>query len=110
MIQLLASHRYGSAVSQGKEAQGVGASEGTSPGLVATRWFRQKYGEEPASAQEQFMAEHTPLGAVALPEHVAQAVMGFLGMDLVTGENLIVDGGVHVAYGPAAPTRNGKRR
>jgi NAD(P)-dependent dehydrogenase (short-subunit alcohol dehydrogenase family) len=76
-----------------------------SPGLVATRWFRQKYGDEPASAQEQFMAEHTPLGAVALPEHVAQAVMGFLGMDLVTGENLIVDGGMHVAYGPAAPTR-----
>jgi 3-oxoacyl-[acyl-carrier protein] reductase len=76
-----------------------------SPGLVATRWFRQQYGDEPADAQEQFMAQHTPLGAVATAEHVAQAVMGFLGMDLVTGENLIVDGGVHIAYGPAAPAR-----
>ena len=76
-----------------------------SPGLVATRWFRQKYGDEAADAQEQFMAQHTPLGEVATPEHVAQAVMGFLGMDLVTGENLIVDGGVHIAYGPAAPAR-----
>jgi 3-oxoacyl-[acyl-carrier protein] reductase len=76
-----------------------------SPGLVATRWFRQKYGDEAADAQEQFLAQHTPLAEVATPEHVAQAVMGFLGMDLVTGENLIVDGGVHVAYGPAAPAR-----
>ncbi|HEX6350854.1 MAG TPA: SDR family oxidoreductase [Candidatus Dormibacteraeota bacterium] len=76
-----------------------------SPGLVATRWFRQKYGDEAADAQEQFMAQHTPLGQVATPDHVAQAVLGLLGMDLVTGENLIVDGGVHVAYGPAAPAR-----
>jgi NAD(P)-dependent dehydrogenase (short-subunit alcohol dehydrogenase family) len=76
-----------------------------SPGLVATRWFRQKYGDDAADAQEQFMAQHTPLGEVATPDHVAQAVLGLLGMDLVTGENLIVDGGVHVAYGPAAPAR-----
>jgi len=76
-----------------------------SPGLVATRWFRQKYGDEAADAQEQFMAQHTPLGEVATPDHVAQAVLGLLGMDLVTGENLIVDGGVHIAYGPAAPQR-----
>jgi len=76
-----------------------------SPGLVASRWFRQKYGDEAADAQERFMAQHTPLGEVATPDHVAQAVMGFLGMDLVTGENLIVDGGVHVAYGQSAPER-----
>jgi len=76
-----------------------------SPGLVATRWFRQKYGDEAADAQEQFMAAHTPLGEIATPDHVAQAVIGLLGMDLVTGENLIVDGGVHVAYGPSAPQR-----
>ena len=76
-----------------------------SPGLVASRWFRQKYGDEAAEAQEQVVAQHTPLGEVATPDHVAQAVMGFLGMDLVTGENLIVDGGIHVGYGPAAPER-----
>jgi 3-oxoacyl-[acyl-carrier protein] reductase len=76
-----------------------------SPGLVASRWFRQQYGDEAATAQEQFVAQHTPLREVATPDHVAQAVMGFLGMDLVTGENLIVDGGVHVAYGQTAPER-----
>jgi hypothetical protein len=29
---------------------------------------------------------------------VAQAVMGFLGSDLVTGEFVLVDGGKHLTY------------
>jgi 3-oxoacyl-[acyl-carrier protein] reductase len=33
-----------------------------------------------------------------LPEHVAQAVLGLIGMELVTGEALILDGGKHVTY------------
>ena len=32
------------------------------------------------------------------PEHVAQAVLGLLAMDLVTGETVILDGGKHVTY------------
>ena len=73
------------------------------PGLVATRWFRQKFGDDVATAQEQYMAKATPAGEVATPEHVSQAVIGLLGMDMVTGEALIVDGGVHLLYGPARP-------
>jgi NAD(P)-dependent dehydrogenase (short-subunit alcohol dehydrogenase family) len=69
-----------------------------SPGLVATRWFRQAFGEEAATAQEERLAAITPLGQVATAEHVAQAVMAFLAADQVTGEALVVDGGRHVTY------------
>jgi NAD(P)-dependent dehydrogenase (short-subunit alcohol dehydrogenase family) len=68
------------------------------PGLVATRWFRNAFGDEAASAQEERVASGTPLGQVATAEHVAQAVMGFLGADQVSGETLVVDGGRHVTY------------
>ena len=68
------------------------------PGLVATRWFRRPFGEQSASEQEARIAAATPLQEVATAEHVAQAVMGFLGSDLVTGEFILVDGGKHLAY------------
>jgi 3-oxoacyl-[acyl-carrier protein] reductase len=68
------------------------------PGLVATRWFRQPFGEEAAAAQEERIASGTPMARVATAEHVAQAVMGFLGSDLVSGETVVVDGGRHVTY------------
>lgn len=68
------------------------------PGLVATRWFRTPFGEEAAASQEERVASSTPLAQVATAEHVAQAVMGFLGSDLVTGETVIVDGGRHITY------------
>jgi 3-oxoacyl-[acyl-carrier protein] reductase len=68
------------------------------PGLVSSRWFRQPFGEAAAAAQEAAMAERTPLEAVATPEHVAQAVMGFIRSDIVTGQHLVVDGGLNVKY------------
>ena len=68
------------------------------PGLVATRWFREPFGEQAASEQESRVAASTPLREVATADHVAQAVMGFLGSDLVTGEFVLVDGGKHLTY------------
>ena len=68
------------------------------PGLVATRWFRQGFGEEHASAQEVAMAGRTPLRQVVTPEQVAQAVMGLIRSDAVTGQHLVVDGGVNITY------------
>lgn len=68
------------------------------PGQVSTRWFRVALGEEAAAAAEAHAAASAPLRAVATAEHVAQAVMGFLGADLVTGECVVVDGGRHVTY------------
>jgi 3-oxoacyl-[acyl-carrier protein] reductase len=68
------------------------------PGRVSTRWFRTPFGEEAAAGQEERTASATPLARVAGAEHVAQAVMGLLGSDMVTGETVVVDGGRHVTY------------
>jgi 3-oxoacyl-[acyl-carrier protein] reductase len=69
------------------------------PGLVSTRWFRKPLGEEGARAFEDATAARTPLREVTKPEHVAQAVLGLLRMDKVTGEVIVVDGGLHATYG-----------
>ncbi len=68
------------------------------PGLVATRWFRVPFGDESVDALEADRAAKTPLGEVTTPDHVAQAVLGLLGMDDVTGEVVVVDGGAHLGY------------
>jgi len=68
------------------------------PGLVATRWFRKGFGDAAAEAQESAIARVTPLQGVATPEHVAQAVMGFIASDFVTGQHLVVDGGKNITY------------
>lgn len=70
-----------------------------SPGLVSSRWFRGRFGDEAASALESTYTNNTPLGAIATPDHVAQAVMGFIESDLVTGQDLVVDGGMNIKYG-----------
>lgn len=69
-----------------------------SPGLVATRWFRKGFGDDAAEAQETAVAATTPLRAVATAEHVAQAVMGMIRSDMVTGQFLVVDGGRNITY------------
>lgn len=68
------------------------------PGLVATRWFRRPLGEAAAEEQEARTAAVTPLRGVATAQHVAQAVMGLLASDFVSGECVVVDGGRHVLY------------
>jgi 3-oxoacyl-[acyl-carrier protein] reductase len=69
-----------------------------SPGLVSTRWFRQRFGEDAAVAQEESLAGTTPLGAIAQPDHIAQAVMAFVENDMVTGQDIVVDGGKNIQY------------
>jgi 3-oxoacyl-[acyl-carrier protein] reductase len=68
------------------------------PGTVTTRWQTNLHGEEEFARRSAQEREVVPLHRTAGPEHVAQAVLGLLAMDLVTGEALIVDGGKHVLY------------
>ncbi|AVT39667.1 SDR family NAD(P)-dependent oxidoreductase [Plantactinospora sp. BB1] len=69
------------------------------PGTVQhTRWQPGLHGEEGFAQRSAQEREVVPLRRTADPEHVAQAVLGLLGMDMVTGEAVIVDGGKHVVY------------
>lgn len=71
-----------------------------SPGLVSTRWFSSRFGDEAAAAQEDTFARQTPLQRIAAPDDVARAVVALLENDLVTGQDLVVDGGKNILYQP----------
>jgi NAD(P)-dependent dehydrogenase (short-subunit alcohol dehydrogenase family) len=68
-----------------------------SPGLVSTRWLRQ-FDAGAADSQETAAAASTPLNAVATTDHVAQAVMAFVENDMITGQDVVVDGGKNILY------------
>jgi len=69
-----------------------------SPGLVSTRWFRQRFGDEAAAAQEESFSSTTPLRRIAGPDDVAQAILSLIENDLVTGQDLVIDGGRNIQY------------
>jgi 3-oxoacyl-[acyl-carrier protein] reductase len=69
-----------------------------SPGLVSSRWFSRRFGEDAAAAQEEGFAKTTPLGRIATPDDVAQAVIALLENDVITGQDLVVDGGKNIQY------------
>lgn len=68
-----------------------------SPGLVSTRWLRQ-FDAEAADSQETSIAASTPLNAIATADHVAQTVMAFVENDMLTGQDIVVDGGKNLLY------------
>jgi 3-oxoacyl-[acyl-carrier protein] reductase len=69
-----------------------------SPGLVSSRWFSRRFGEDAAAAQEEAFAKTTPLGRIATPDDVARAVIALLENDVITGQDLVVDGGKNIQY------------
>ena len=69
-----------------------------SPGLVSTRWFRRRFGEDAAAAQEESFVQATPLKRIAGPDDVAQAVLALLENDLITGQDFVIDGGKNLLY------------
>ncbi len=67
------------------------------PGFITGRWLEGGLGGayEPV---KKAMEGRAPLGKVCEPEDVASAVLGFVtGSDLVTGQVLVVDGGLLIA-------------
>src|SRR5436305_959987 len=69
-----------------------------SPGLVSTRWFSRSFGQDAAAAQEATFAKSTPLQKIASPDDVAQAIVALLESDVITGQDVVIDGGKNVAY------------
>lgn len=67
------------------------------PGMIETRWLREGWGEENYEQNRQAMMRKVPLATVSQPEDIADAVLWFvLGTAPVTGELLMVDGGMHL--------------
>ncbi len=68
------------------------------PGFIDTRWLAGGYGERFEAIREA-TKQQTPLKDAGQPEHMAQAVVSVItGMDWVTGQTIVVDGG-HIIRG-----------
>ena len=69
------------------------------PGFITGRWLGEGLGEayEPV---KQLMSAKTPARRVCEPEDVAAAIVSLIaGSDMVSGQTVVVDGGIH-AVGP----------
>jgi 3-oxoacyl-[acyl-carrier protein] reductase len=67
------------------------------PGFITGRWLEQGFGAAYEKIKRSF-ERGLPLGQVCQPEDVADAVVSLIcGSDLVTGQVLVVDGGMLIA-------------
>jgi 3-oxoacyl-[acyl-carrier protein] reductase len=72
------------------------------PGLITTRWFVDGVGQETAEKIRAQYENTVPLGTACSAEDVAEAIVWLVdGARTVTGELLLLDGGMHL--GRAAP-------
>lgn len=77
---------------------------GVAPGFIAGRWLQQGLGSAYDRVKQKF-EETLPLQKVCQPEDVAAAILHFItGPDLITGQTLIIDGGMFIAQ-PGSPIR-----
>ena len=65
------------------------------PGFIRGRWLKGGYGDN-YDMIEQLASARSVLKKVCDPEDVATAILGFLAADLVTGQVLVVDGGMTI--------------
>lgn len=66
------------------------------PGFIRGRWLKDGYGEQ-YEMLEQLASARAVMKKVCDPEDVAAVIMGFIAADLVTGQVMIVDGGLTIA-------------
>jgi len=68
------------------------------PGFITGRWLREGLGEDVYEAVKKGLEARTPLRRVCEPEDVRDAILSLIeGSDLVTGQVLLVDGGMTIA-------------
>ncbi len=71
------------------------------PGMIQTRWLKGGLGEEQYQAMLQAQSQALPLKKVATAEDIARVLVWFLtDAELITGETLIVDSGIHLGTLP----------
>lgn len=70
---------------------------GVAPGFIAGRWLERGLGPAYERVKANF-EQNMPLQKVCTPEDVAGAILHFItGPDLITGQTLVIDGGMLIA-------------
>ena len=64
------------------------------PGFIDTRWFKQLEGYE---VIKQMSTDSTPLKKVCQPEDVAKVIVDLATSDMITGQIVVIDGGMTIA-------------
>jgi len=68
------------------------------PGFITGRWLQGGLGDQIYEAMKKGLEARTPLHKVCEPEDVRDAILSLIeGSDLVTGQVLLVDGGMTIA-------------
>ncbi len=68
------------------------------PGFIDTRWLRAGLGDRVFEAGRAAESNRAPLKDVCSPEHVSQLILSLIeGADMVTGQTIVIDGGVGIA-------------
>ena len=68
------------------------------PGFIETRWLRKGLGDQIYEAGKANEIRRAPLKAVCQPEDVSQLILSLIeGADLVTGQTVVIDGGVGIS-------------
>jgi NAD(P)-dependent dehydrogenase (short-subunit alcohol dehydrogenase family) len=77
-----------------------------SPGAIESRWLKDGVGEAAFARVRDVYSDAAILGRVAQPEDVAEPIVWLLeGADFITGEIIMVDGGVRLGAGLSKPQR-----
>jgi 3-oxoacyl-[acyl-carrier protein] reductase len=67
------------------------------PGLIETRWHLSRYSKEDYAKFKSNYEKTVPLAKAASPDDVAEVAVWLVeGADLVTGESILVDAGLHL--------------
>jgi 3-oxoacyl-[acyl-carrier protein] reductase len=66
------------------------------PGFIRGRWLKDGYGDN-YEMLEQLAASRALLKKVCDPEDIAAAILSFIANDLITGQVLVIDGGLTIA-------------
>lgn len=70
---------------------------GVAPGFIASRWLEKGLGSAYERVKQNF-EQNMPLQKVCQPADVAAAILHFItGPDLITGQTLVIDGGMLIA-------------
>lgn len=68
------------------------------PGFIDTRWLRGGLGDQVFEAARKQQSNVAPLKDVCTPETVSQLILSLIeGADMVTGQCVVIDGGVGIA-------------